>query len=178
MKFTKEKIDGALSIQIEPRGDERGFFARMFCTDEFKKQGVDFTPVQMNNSTNTHKGTIRGLHFQTGEHAEAKLFRCIRGSIFSVAVDLRKDSPTYKQWMGITLSADERNMVYYPAGCACGYQALEDGAEVIYMVSTPYFPGVEGGIRYNDPQFAIQWPIVSDIIVSDKDSSLPDFVES
>jgi dTDP-4-dehydrorhamnose 3,5-epimerase len=175
MKFNKAKIEGAYTIDIEPRGDERGMFARIYDTAEFSAQGIEFVPIQSNNSTNLKKGTIRGLHFQKGAHAEAKLFRCINGSIFSVAIDLRKDSPTYKHWMGVILSADSRNMVYYPAGCAVGYQALADGAEVIYSASTPYVPGVEGGVRYNDPMFDIQWPIVSDIIVSEKDKALPDY---
>ncbi len=175
MIFTKAKLEGAYEIAIEPRGDERGMFARIFCTDEFAKQGITFQPVQINNSTNSVKGTIRGLHFQKGEHAEAKMFRCIKGSVFSVAVDLREYSPTYKQWMGVTLSSEERNMVYYPKGFAVGYQALEDGAEVIYASSTPYAPGVEGGIRYNDPAFDIEFPITEQISVSEKDTQWEDY---
>ena len=169
MIFTPSKLEGVFEIFLEPRVDERGMFARIFCIEEFDKQGIVFKPVQINNSTNVRKGTIRGLHYQMGEHAEAKLFRCINGSIFSVGIDIRKDSPTYKQWMGITLTADNRNMVYYPKGYAVGYQALEDGAEVLYASSTPYAPGVEGGIRYNDPAFAIKFPIVDTISVSEKD---------
>lgn len=177
MKFIAGKITGAYEIEIEPRVDDRGMFARIFCKEEFKKAGITFEPIQINNSTNKKKGTIRGLHFQTGEHAEAKAMRCINGSVFVVAVDLRKDSPTYKEWMGITLSAQKRNMAFYPAGCAVGYQALEDDAEVIYGASTAYTPGVEGGIRYNDPAFSIDWPIKENQIITEKDLSWPDFTK-
>lgn len=177
MKFTNGKLAGSFEIAVEPRSDDRGMFTRVFCVEEFAKIGVDFTPVQINNSTNTTKGTIRGLHFQTGEHAEAKMFRCIKGSIYSVAVDLRKDSPTYLQWMGVQLDADQRNMVYYPKGCAVGYQALVDGAEVIYLTGTPYTPGVEGGLRYDDPKINIDWPIKESIIVSEKDTTWPDITD-
>jgi dTDP-4-dehydrorhamnose 3,5-epimerase len=177
MKFIPAKITNAFEIEIEPRADDRGMFARIFCIEEFKNQGIDFQPVQVNNSTNNKKGTIRGLHFQTGEHAEAKVMRAVKGSVFVVAVDLRKDSDTYAQWMGVTLSADKRNMVFYPKGCAVGYQALEDGAEVIYGASAAYAPGVEGGIRYNDQAFNIDWPITENQIITEKDLSWPDFIK-
>lgn len=174
MKFIKGKIAGSFIVELEKREDERGFFARMFCIEEFKKQGVDFKPVQINNSFNYKKGSIRGLHYQEGEYAEAKLFRCVNGSMYDLTVDLRKDSPTYKQWMGVILTPENRIMTYVPKGCAHGYQALEDKTETIYLVTTPFAPNQQKGIRWNDPLFKIEWPI-QEVILSEKDRNQKDY---
>lgn len=173
MKFQPLEIHGAFAIETEFITDDRGGFGRLYCPTEMKKLGIDFVPAQINNSYNLKRGTIRGLHYQKVTHAEAKLFRCVKGAIYSVAVDIRSNSPTFRKWIGVELSESNRNMVYYPAGCAVGYQALESGAEVIYAVSTPYVPGVEAGVRYNDPAFNIDWPINTDLILSEKDLQLP-----
>ncbi len=172
MKFHPLDITGACAIETEFITDDRGGFGRLYCPEEMRKTGIDFVPAQINNSYNLKKGTIRGLHYQKGKYAEAKLFRCIRGSVYSVAVDIRPESPTYRKWVGQVLSAEKRNMVYYPVGCAVGYQALVDGCEVIYAVSNPYAPGTEGGIRFDDPAFSIDWPIKHGVILSEKDKNL------
>lgn len=175
MKFTPGKISGSFIIDLDKREDERGFFARAFCVNEFEEQGLVSKFVQSNMSTNYKKGTIRGLHYQKAPHEEVKVFRCIKGKVFDVVVDLRKDSPTYKQWMGVELSDENHLMLYVPAGCANGYQALEDGAEMLYMVSEFYTPGAEAGIRWNDPVFGIEWPIMDEVIVSEKDQNQIDY---
>jgi dTDP-4-dehydrorhamnose 3,5-epimerase len=135
---------------------------------------VETRNVQTNISTNRHRGTIRGLHWQAAPYGESKLLRCTRGAIFDVAVDLRPDSPTYRQWQGHVLDAVDRRMVFVPVGCAHGYQALDDDAEVSYQVSHPYVPDAERGIRWDDPSLAIRWPITEGVIVSDKDTAWPD----
>lgn len=175
MIFTKGKIDGSFIIDLEKREDERGFFARAFCANEFADRNLETSFVQTNMSGNNKKGTIRGLHYQNPPHQEVKVFRCIKGEIFDAVVDLRKDSPTYKQWMGVELSEGNRKMLYVPKGCANGYQALKDGSEVLYMVSEFYSPGAEMGIRWDDPQFSIDWPIKEDVILSEKDKNQLDF---
>lgn len=175
MKLSPAGLDGSFLIDIARIGDERGFFARIWDEAWSEQLGIEIRNVQTNLSTNRHKGTIRGLHWQTAPHGESKLLRCTRGAVFDVAVDLRMDSPTYGQWQGHVLDAGARTMVFVPAGCAHGYQALEDGAEVTYQVSHPYVPGSERGIRWDDPAFDIRWPITSGVIVSEKDASWPDF---
>ena len=131
--------------------------------------------MQQNNSQSLKKGTIRGLHFQVAPHAEVKVMRCLRGAIYNVIVDLRPTSPTYRRWQGFELTAENRRQLYVPEGFANGYQALTDEAEVAYLVSVPYAPGAEGGVRYDDPAFAIAWPIEA-TVVSDKDRAWPNFV--
>lgn len=174
MIFTPAKIAGAWLIDLDCKSDDRGFFARAWCEREFAEHGLIKPFVQTNLSHNHRAGTLRGMHFQSEPYPEAKLMRCIAGSIYDAIVDLRPDSPTYLQWTGVELSASNRRMFYVPDGCAHGYQALTDGAEVIYQVTACYTPGFEGGIRWNDPAFAIDWP-VREPIVSAKDSSWPDF---
>lgn len=175
MIFNKLKIHGAYLIELERREDERGYFARAFCAKEFATQNLVTTFPQINVSHNNKKGTIRGLHYLTASHQETKVIRCIQGEIYDVIVDLRPESPTYLQWEGITISAEKGSIVYMPAGCANGYQALADNSRAFYMSSIPYAPNFEKGIRYNDSTFNIIWPITDNIIISDKDRNLPDF---
>jgi dTDP-4-dehydrorhamnose 3,5-epimerase len=167
-------IDGSFRISIRKIEDDRGFFARVWDEPVFEAHGVPVRNIQTNISYNRRRGTIRGLHWQVEPYGESKLLRCTRGSVFDVAVDLRRGSPTYGRWQGVRLTAEEGNLVFVPAGCAHGYQALEDDAEVSYQVSHAYVPGSERGIRWNDPALAIEWPIVDDVIVSDKDGAWPD----
>jgi dTDP-4-dehydrorhamnose 3,5-epimerase len=172
--FEPAEIDGTFLVSMEPRGDERGWFARAWCEEEFRAVGVDIRAVQTNVSFNVHRGTIRGLHWQVEPYGETKLVRCTAGEVFDVAADVRPDSPTYGRWQGARLRAGDQRLVFVPAGCAHGYQALTDGAEISYQVSHAYVPGAERGIRWDDPGFGIEWP-VAEAIVSEKDSSWPDF---
>ncbi len=176
MIFHKLKLEGAYRIDLEPREDERGFFARAWCQRELAEHGLETRVVQSNLSYNRHKGTLRGMHYQAPPHEEVKLVRCIRGSIFDVILDLRPDSPTYLQWVGVELTAANRQMLYVPRGFAHGFQTLEDDTEVFYHVSEFYHPEAERGVRWNDPQFAIQWPAVEKRIISPKDQNWPDYV--
>jgi dTDP-4-dehydrorhamnose 3,5-epimerase len=177
MKFTRLPITGAWLIELEKLTDNRGYFARGYDVHEFAAHGIDFSFVQTNLSGCIHAGTIRGLHFQAAPFGEAKMLRCISGEVFDVIVDLRPESPTFKQWIGVKVSAAEGQMVLLPAYCAHGYQALTDGAEVLYSTSAPYSPSAERGIRWNDPAFAIAWPISTNVIVSEKDQHWPDFAK-
>jgi dTDP-4-dehydrorhamnose 3,5-epimerase len=174
VKLTPAKLAGSWTVEIEPIGDERGFFARIWDEQVFADAGAPVRNVQTNLSYNRRRGTIRGLHWQVEPYGETKFLRCTRGSVFDVAVDLRRDAPTYGQWQGVVLSAEQRNLVFVPAGCAHGYQALEDDSEVSYQVSHPYQPGSERGIRWDDPAIGIEWPITHDVVVSPKDASWPD----
>lgn len=172
MRFTPTPLAGAHLVHLEPRGDERGMFARAFCAREFSGEGLETSFVQANISTNTRAGTVRGMHFQRAPHAEVKLVRCIKGAIYDVIVDMREGSQTYLQWFGAELSEDDGLMMYVPKGFAHGYQALTDGATTFYMVSSFYEPASEGGLRFDDPRLSIAWPrTVSDR--SDKDARWP-----
>lgn len=172
MRFTPMSLSGAYLVELEPRIDARGTFARAFCAREFAAQGLTESFVQANISTNTRAGTVRGLHFQRAPHSEAKLVQCVKGSVYDVIVDIRKESSTYLRWTGVELSDDNGVMVYVPEGFAHGYQSLSDGANVLYLVSEFYTPEVEGGLRHSDPKLGIKWPLaVSDI--SDKDGRWP-----
>ncbi len=174
MMFTPAPLPGVFTIDPALIGDSRGFFARTFCTTEFAEHGLETTFVQCNSSGNTYRNTVRGLHFQRSPHEEVKVVRCIRGAIFDVAVDLRPDSATYLQWFGVELTAENRRMLYVPRGFGHGYQTLSDNAEVLYQVSDPYTPGVEGGCRFDDPAIGVTWPLdTSDAVVSDKDAAWP-----
>lgn len=174
MIFHETPLKGAYTIELEKRGDDRGFFARFFCTEEFSKQGLSHSFAQINDSLTGKKGTLRGMHYQMMPSAEIKIVRCISGALYDVILDLRPDSPTFGQWFGETLSADNRTMMYCPKGFAHGFVTLEDDTEAFYLVSDPYAPELERGIRYNDPKFNIEWPVEPQEI-SDKDSSWPDF---
>jgi len=174
VKFEPTQIDGAFLVAIEPRTDDRDWFARAWCEEEFRAQGLEVRAVQTNVSFNHRRGTIRGLHWQMEPFGEAKLVRCIAGAIFDVIVDVRSDSPTYGGWQGTHLAAGGQVLVHVPEGCAHGYQAMADGTEVSYNVSGAYVPGAERGIRWDDPAFGIAWPL-TEAIVSEKDASWADF---
>lgn len=175
MNLTPAGLEGSFLIDLTRIGDERGFFARIWDEAWAADLGVDIRNVQTNLSTNRHRGTIRGLHWQEAPYGESKLLRCTRGSVYDVAVDLRAGSPTYGRWQGHVLDTVDRRMVFVPAGCAHGYQALEDDAEVTYQVSHEYVPGSEHGLRWDDPALGIEWPITEGVIVSPKDAAWPDF---
>lgn len=174
MKFIETKIGGVYIVELEKREDARGFFARSFDVNEFKERGLKETIVQANTSFSVKKGTLRGMHFQNTPFAETKYIRCTKGSFYDVAIDLRPDSETYKQWVGVELSADNHKYLYIPQGCAHGFVTLEDNTEALYLVSEFYTPQAEGGVRYNDPAFNIEWPI-SVVEISNKDNGWPDF---
>ena len=172
MKFVGLPLADAYLVQLEPRSDQRGSFARTFCAREFASMGLETQYVQTNISTNVESGTIRGLHLQDRPCSEVKLVRCTRGALFDVIVDLRENSPTFRQWYGAELSEDNALMMYVPKGFAHGYQALSDGASAHYMVSAWYEPHSEVGYRYDDPAFGIRWPMPVTRI-SEKDATWP-----
>jgi dTDP-4-dehydrorhamnose 3,5-epimerase len=174
MMFTPTPLAGAYLIDPEPRPDERGFNARIWCEREFAEQQLVSHMVQTNVIVNHRRGTLRGLHYQTGDAAEAKIFRCIRGAIFDVIVDLREESPTYRSWFGVELRAASRRMLYVPRRFAQGFLTLEDDTELMYQVSSFYTPAAERGIRYDDAAFGIAWPLPP-AVISKKDASWPDF---
>jgi dTDP-4-dehydrorhamnose 3,5-epimerase len=173
MIFTPTKLPGVFAIDLEKREDARGYFARAWCAKEFADHKLPAF-VQTNMSLCRQKGIIRGLHYQLPPHGEAKYMRCIAGAIFDVVVDIRPDSPTFKKWFGIELTAANRRAIFVPEGLPHAYQALTDDAEVIYSSSCFYTPGAERGVRWNDPAFDINWPI-REAIVSDKDAKWPDW---
>ena len=159
MKFRPLTLEGAFSVELEPRGDSRGFFARLFCSEEFAAHGLETQFVQCNTSLTEKAGTVRGLHFQRPPKAEAKLVRCLRGAIFDVIVDLRAGSPTYGHWHGERLDDLNRAMLYAPKGFAHGFQTLTDNVEMLYFHSESYSAPHEGGLRWDDRALAIDWPL-------------------
>jgi dTDP-4-dehydrorhamnose 3,5-epimerase len=175
MRFHGYKLPGVYLIEPERFEDERGFLAPSFSREEFEKRGLPGCFVGNNISFNHRRGTVRGLHYQVKPHAQGKLIRCTRGSIFDVAVDLRPDSPTFCQWVGTELSADNRLMMYLPGDLAHGFQTLEDHSEVFYQVSKSYRAEANRGCRWNDPAFAIEWPLANEFIINTRDASYPDF---
>ena len=176
MRFLETSVAGAWLVELEPLVDHRGFFARVWSDDAFAERGLATHFVQCNNAFSRHAGTLRGLHYQAQPFGDAKLMRCIRGAVFDVIVDVRPDSPTYLLWFGVELSGDNRRMLYVPAGCAHGYQALCDDTEVLYPVSAPYRSSAERGVRWDDPLFAIEWPHAAERHISDKDAAWTNFV--
>ena len=174
MRFTETALPGAFLIDIEPRADARGFFARTFCRDEFLAHGLEPDVVQCNLSFNAARGTLRGMHYQVAPAAEAKLVRCLHGAIYDVIVDLRAGSATFGRHVGVELSAGNRRQLYVPPLFAHGFLTLTDHAEVAYQVSAAYTPAAERGLRYDDPAFGIAWPIPVSVI-SDKDAAWPAF---
>jgi dTDP-4-dehydrorhamnose 3,5-epimerase len=174
MIFIETHLRGAFILDLEYREDHRGFFARTFCAQEFAAHGLKSVVAQCNLSFNHKAGTLRGMHYQIPPAAETKLVRCVRGAIYDVIIDLRPDSPTYGQHIGVELTEDNRRALYVPELFAHGYQALTDGAEVIYQVGEFYTPGYERGIRYDDPAFGIEWPLPVTVI-SDKDAAWAPF---
>ena len=175
MIFTETDLPGAYLIDLERREDERGFFARAWCADEFAEHGLSTRLVQANISFNVRKGTLRGMHFQVEPHAEAKVVRCTRGAIYDVVIDLRPDSDTYKRWLGVELDAEGRRALYVPEGFAHGYQTLAPDTETMYQVSEYYAPHAEDGVRWDDPAFGIEWPDPANAFLSEKDRNCPDF---
>jgi dTDP-4-dehydrorhamnose 3,5-epimerase len=174
MLFTKTDLAGAWLIEPEPVRDPRGWFARTFCEQEFAAHGLATRFVQHSTSQNAERGTLRGMHFQTGAHAEVKLVRCLKGAILDVIIDLNPDSPTFRQWRGFELSAANLRQLYIPRGFAHGFQTLENDCEIGYLISEFYTPGASSGVRWNDPAFGIAWPMAPTVI-SDKDKAWPDF---
>jgi dTDP-4-dehydrorhamnose 3,5-epimerase len=174
MRFTETKVAGAFLIAPEPIADERGFFARTWCREEFADHGLTGELAQANISFNHRKGTLRGLHYQAAPHAEAKLVRSTRGAIWDLALDLRRDSPTYLAWSGAELSDANRAMLYVPEGCAHGFLTLTDDAEVAYQMSAPYAPEAARGVRFDDPAFGIEWP-GEVVVINERDRTYPDF---
>lgn len=177
IKFTETPLAGAFVIEPERRGDERGFFARVFCEEQFARQGLATHFVQINNSLSSAPGTLRGMHYQLPPHAETKVVRCIRGALWDCILDLRRGSPTFGGWYGTELSADNRRMMYVPKGFAHGFVTLEADAEMLYFVDAAYHPDAERGVRHDDAEFGIQWPAEARQ-VSEKDRSWPNFDEA
>jgi dTDP-4-dehydrorhamnose 3,5-epimerase len=172
MIFTESALAGALLIDMERIEDDRGFFARSFCAEEFAGRGLSANMPQCSVSFNSRRATLRGLHFQSDPHAEDKLVRCTAGAIFDVIVDLRAGSATRGRWMGVELTADNRRALWVPKGFAHGFITLADGSEVLYMMSVPHAPGFARGVRWNDPAIAIDWPLQPQYM-SDRDAAYP-----
>jgi dTDP-4-dehydrorhamnose 3,5-epimerase len=172
MIFTELALAGAYMVDVNRVGDERGFFARSFCAEEFAAQGLAPVMTQCSVSFNAAKGTLRGLHYQAAPHAEEKLVRCSRGAIFDVIVDLRPGSPTYRRWFGTELTADNYRALYVPKGFAHGFMTLADDSEVYYMISVPYAAGSAAGVRWNDPAVGIRWPLPP-AVIAERDAAFP-----
>lgn len=174
MIFHNTPLEGARIIEIEKRGDDRGFFARVFCRDEFGAAGLETAYIQINNSLSTKAGTLRGMHYQLPPAAEVKVVRCIRGELWDCIIDLRPDSPTFGKWFGTSLSAENRLMMYVSKGFAHGFITLSDDTEAFYLVSSSYAPALERGLRWDDPRFGIEWPR-EPTEISGKDMRWPSF---
>jgi len=171
LKFTETQLKGAYIIEPELIRDERGFFARSWCQKEFTERGLNTNLVQCNISFNLKKGTLRGMHYQAKPYEEAKLVRCTMGAIYDVIIDIRPESPTFKQWVAVELTAENRKMLYIPEGMAHGFQTLVDNTEVFYQMSEFYQAESASGVRWNDPAFNVEWLIKQDLVISKKDQS-------
>lgn len=174
MRFVELPLAGAYVLEVEPIEDARGFNARAFCEHEFAAHGLRFPMVQTNVISNRSAGTLRGFHWQTPPHLESKLFRCTRGSVYDVVIDMRPDSPTFEQWAGVELTAESRRQLYVPESFAQAFVTLEDDTEMTYQTSEFHTPRAERGIRWDDPHFGIDWPTEVRVL-SDKDASWPDY---
>lgn len=174
MKFTPLSLHGAYLIEPEPIHDDRGFFARTWCAEDFRSHSLNPKIVQCSISHNRRRGTLRGMHYQAKPHTEAKLVRCTAGGIYDVILDLEQGSATYRQWLAIELTAANHKMLYIPEGFAHGFQTLADESEVFYQISEPYVTECARGVRWNDPAFRIEWPI-PDLILSDRDRNFPNY---
>lgn len=174
MIFTETKLKGAFELEIKKLEDERGFFGRSWCANEMKDHGLKSNLCQANTSFSSKKGTLRGMHFQVNPYQETKLIRCTRGAILDVIIDLRPDSTTFRQWIGVELTQDNYKMLYVPEDFAHGFITLQDNTEVTYLVTQFYTPGAEKGIRWNDPFFNIQWPF-EPTVISEKDKLHPNY---
>ena len=174
MKFIETPLPGAYVIELEKRGDDRGWFARFFCEREYQQRGLNHQIVQANTSASKYAGTLRGMHYQLAPKAEDKIVRCLRGALFDAIIDLRPESPTFLKTFHLRLDAENRAMLYVPKGFAHGFITLEPDTEAFYLVTEYYAPDRERGIRYNDPKFKIPWPM-EPVVISDKDKNQPDF---
>jgi dTDP-4-dehydrorhamnose 3,5-epimerase len=174
MIFHDTELPGVRLAELERRADERGYFARVWDPAELESAGLNSALAQVSVAFNDRRGTLRGLHFQAEPHAEAKLVRCTRGAVFDVVVDLRRDSPAFRRWLGIELREADGRMLYVPEGLAHGYLTLEDRSETLYLISEPYAPDAARGVRWDDPAFAIEWP-AEPAVISDRDRRWPDF---
>ena len=174
MKFRKTPLRDAYLIELDRKGDDRGFFARLYCEREFGAEGLETRFVQANTSLSAKKGTLRGMHYQLGSAAEVKVVRCLKGALWDCIADLRPDSPTFGEWFGAELNDDNRQMMYVPRGFAHAILTLTDDAEALYLVSSFYDPGAERGVRFDDPWLGVDWPIKPEEI-SAKDSAWPSF---
>lgn len=178
MNFIETRLKGAFIVEAEPRGDERGFFARVFCQREFEDWGLEANVAQTNVGVSVKRGTLRGMHFQYPPAIEAKLMQCIHGAILDVIVDLRPESPTYLEHVAVELSSDRPRALYVPGRFAHGYQTLQDGSAILYQASTFYTPSAESGLRYDDPRLAIAWPLpVTAVSGKDSNFALLDTIE-
>lgn len=174
MRFIETALPGAYILEPEPIQDERGFFARTWCREEFERHNLDAAVAQCSISFNKRKGTLRGMHYQIAPHAETKLVRCTRGAVYDVAVDLRRDSPSFGRWVGVELTAANHKLLYIPAGMAHGFLSLEDNTEVFYQISPAYSAAHARGVRWDDPLFDIKWP-PGEKVLSERDRSWPAF---
>ena len=174
MKFTETPIAGLWVIELEPIADDRGFFARTFCEDDFRARGLESHVAQCSIAFSARAGTLRGMHYQREPYAEVKLIRCTRGAVYDAVVDLRPGSATFRHWFAVELTAENRRMLYVPKGLAHGYQTLEDETEITYQMSTPYHPEAAAGVRWNDPAFGVTWPREVTVI-SDRDATYRDY---
>ncbi len=175
MIVTETRLKGAYTIDLEPIEDQRGFFARLWCAQELAGHELSTAVSQASVAFNRSAGTLRGVHWQAAPHAEVKLVRCVRGSIYDVIVDVRPSSPTFAEWIALELTEENRQTLYVPEGFAHGYQTLEPRTEVWYQMSAPHAPDAARGFRWNEPRFAIRWPQVRRRIISERDRSWPDF---
>lgn len=173
VQFIPTELSGAYTIELDKHGDDRGFFARMFCENEFGQAGLETRFVQINNSLSARRGTLRGLHYQLPPSAEVKVVRCVRGALWDVILDLRSGSPSFGRWFAAELSAENRRMMYVPRGFAHGFITLTDDVEAVYLVSAVYSPDNERGVRFDDPAHGIVWP-VEPVEISPKDRNWPD----
>jgi dTDP-4-dehydrorhamnose 3,5-epimerase len=174
MRFTESSIAGAFVVDADVFEDERGAFILAWVREEFEAHGLDTNLMQGAISTNRTRGTIRGLHYQAAPHGQAKMIRSIRGSVFDVFVDLRPESPTFRQWAGVELDAENRRMLYLPAGVAHGYQTLTEDSEIFYFVSARYAPDAQRGVRWDDPGLGIEWPLGPPTVINERDAGYPD----
>ena len=174
MIFRQTKLPGVFEVDIEPRHDDRGFFARCWCREEFEKNSLNSKLVQCSISFNRQRGTLRGMHYQAAPHVEAKVVRCTAGGLYDVVLDLRPEMPTFREWIAVELTPANRKMIYIPEGCAHGFLTLEDDTEVFYQMSEFYHPEAARGVRWDDPSFRIAWPGPPEVI-SERDRLYPDF---
>ena len=175
MQFEPLELAGATLVRVERHADARGFFARTVCADEFRAHGLPAQFVQSSISCTARRGTVRGMHWQWPPFQEGKLVRCLRGAIHDVLIDLRPNEPSYLRHCAVALDEDNRDAVFIPPGVAHGFQTLRDGTEVLYQMTLAHAPALAAGLRWNDPAFAIRWPVTEGVIVAERDGSYPDF---